>query len=151
MAMLSTVERRLCQQDEAESISEALSRAIRHMTLTTLISATPKVANVLTAEVVLNVLVALAVALMVLLTVLIIDESIYLYLTLFGFGSVSYINTRYQLNVICNVEYLWITLEEGRTIAKKELLPQDALGHLCLSSSLALSNDAGGYITEIFG
>ena len=77
MAMLSTVERRLCQQDEAESISEELRRAIRHMTLTTLISATPKVANVLTAEVVLNVLVALAVALMVLLTVLIIDESIY--------------------------------------------------------------------------
>ena len=77
MAMLSTVERRLCQQDEAESISEALRRAMRHMTLTTLISATPTVANVLTAEVVLNVLVALAVALMVLLTVLIIDESIY--------------------------------------------------------------------------
>jgi len=77
MAMLSTVERRLCQQDEAESISEALRRAIRHMTLTTLISATPTVANVLTAEVVLIVLAALAVALMVLLTVLIIDESIY--------------------------------------------------------------------------
>ena len=75
--MLSTVERRLCQQDEAESISEALRRAMRHMTLTTLISATPTVANVLTAEVVLIVLVALAVALMVLLTVLIIDESIY--------------------------------------------------------------------------
>ncbi len=75
--MLSTVDRRLCQQDEAESISEALRRAIRHMTLTTLISATPSVANVLTAEVVLNVLAALAVALMVLLTVLIIDESIY--------------------------------------------------------------------------
>ena len=75
--MLSTVERRLCQQDEAESISEALRRAMRHMTLTTLISATPTVANVLTAEVVLIVLVALAVALMVLLTVLIIGESIY--------------------------------------------------------------------------
>ena len=84
MAMLSTVERRLCQQDEAESISEALRRAMRHMTLTTLISATPKVANVLTAEVVLNVLVALAVALMVLLTVLIIDESIY-YISPFWF------------------------------------------------------------------
>ena len=100
MAMLSTVERRLCQQDEAESISEALRRAIRHMTLTTLISATPTVANVLTAEVVLvalNVLVALAVALMVLLTVLIIDESIYLYLSLFGSASLSYINTSYQL------------------------------------------------------
>ena len=95
--MLSTVERRLCQQDEAESISEALSRAIRHMTLTTLISATPTVANVLTAEVVLIVLVALAVALMVLLTVLIIDESIYLYLSLFGSVSLSYINTSYQL------------------------------------------------------
>ena len=84
MAMLSTVERRLCQQDEAESISEALRRAMRHMTLTTLISATPTVANVLTAEVVLNVLVALAVALMVLLTVLIIDESIY-YISPFWF------------------------------------------------------------------
>jgi hypothetical protein len=83
MAMLSTVERRLCQQDEAESISEALRRAMRHMTLTTLISATPTVANVLTAEVVLIVLVALAVALMVLLTVLIIDESIY-YISPFG-------------------------------------------------------------------
>jgi hypothetical protein len=97
MAMLSTVERRLCQQDEAESISEALRRAMRHMTLTTLISATPTVANVLTAEVVLIVLVALAVALMVLLTVLIIDESIYLYLSLFGSASLSYINTSYQL------------------------------------------------------
>ena len=95
--MLSTVERRLCQQDEAESISEALRRAMRHMTLTTLISATPTVANVLTAEVVLIVLVALAVALMVLLTVLIIDESIYLYLSLFGSASLSYINTSYQL------------------------------------------------------
>ena len=84
MAMLSTVERRLCQQDEAESISEALRRAMRHMTLTTLISATPPVANVLTAEVVLIVLVALAVALMVLLTVLIIDESIY-YISPFWF------------------------------------------------------------------
>ena len=86
MAMLSTVERRLCQQDEAESISEALRRAMRHMTLTTLISATPTVANVLTAEVVLIVLVALAVALMVLLTVLIIDESIY-YISPFWFCS----------------------------------------------------------------
>ena len=106
MAMLSTVERRLCQQDEAESISEALRRAMRHMTLTTLISATPKVANVLTAEVVLNVLVALAVALMVLLTVLIIDESIYLYLSLFGSASLSYINTSYQLYLTWQDEYL---------------------------------------------
>ena len=106
MAMLSTVERRLCQQDEAESISEALRRAMRHMTLTTLISATPTVANVLTAEVVLIVLVALAVALMVLLTVLIIDESIYLYLSLFGSASLSYINTSYQLYLTWQDEYL---------------------------------------------
>ena len=100
MAMLSTVERRLCQQDEAESISEALRRAIRHMTLTTLISATPKVANVLTAEVVLNVLVALAVALMVLLTVLIIDESIY-YIS--PFGSALSILHQYWVSTIDNM------------------------------------------------
>ena len=100
MAMLSTVERRLCQQDEAESISEALRRAIRHMTLTTLISATPTVANVLTAEVVLIVLVALAVALMVLLTVLIIDESIY-YIS--PFGSALSILHQYWVSTIDNM------------------------------------------------
>ena len=100
MAMLSTVERRLCQQDEAESISEALRRAMRHMTLTTLISATPKVANVLTAEVVLIVLVALAVALMVLLTVLIIDESIY-YIS--PFGSALSILHQYWVSTIDNM------------------------------------------------
>jgi hypothetical protein len=100
MAMLSTVERRLCQQDEAESISEALRRAMRHMTLTTLISATPTVANVLTAEVVLNVLVALAVALMVLLTVLIIDESIY-YIS--PFGSALSILHQYWVSTIDNM------------------------------------------------
>ena len=98
--MLSTVERRLCQQDEAESISEALRRAIRHMTLTTLISATPTVANVLTAEVVLIVLVALAVALMVLLTVLIIDESIY-YIS--PFGSALSILHQYWVSTIDNM------------------------------------------------
>jgi hypothetical protein len=100
MAMLSTVERRLCQQDEAESISEALRRAMRHMTLTTLISATPTVANVLTAEVVLIVLVALAVALMVLLTVLIIDESIY-YIS--PFGSALSILHQYWVSTIDNM------------------------------------------------
>jgi len=100
MAMLSTVERRLCQQDEAESISEALRRAMRHMTLTTLISATPTVANVLTAEVVLNVLAALAVALMVLLTVLIIDESIY-YIS--PFGSALSILHQYWVSTIDNM------------------------------------------------
>ncbi len=98
--MLSTVERRLCQQDEAESISEALRRAMRHMTLTTLISATPTVANVLTAEVVLIVLVALAVALMVLLTVLIIDESIY-YIS--PFGSALSILHQYWVSTIDNM------------------------------------------------
>ena len=100
MAMLSTVDRRLCQQDEAESISEALRRAMRHMTLTTLISATPTVANVLTAEVVLIVLVALAVALMVLLTVLIIDESIY-YIS--PFGSALSILHQYWVSTIDNM------------------------------------------------
>ena len=100
MAMLSTVERRLCQQDEAESISEALRRAMRHMTLTTLISATPTVANVLTAEFVLIVLVALAVALMVLLTVLIIDESIY-YIS--PFGSALSILHQYWVSTIDNM------------------------------------------------
>ena len=100
MAMLSTVERRLCQQDEAESISEALRRAMRHMTLTTLISATPTVANVLTAEVVLIVLVALAVALMVLLTVLIIGESIY-YIS--PFGSALSILHQYWVSTIDNM------------------------------------------------
>lgn len=100
MAMLSTVERRLCQQDEAESISEALRRAMRHMTLTTLISATPTMANVLTAEVVLIVLVALAVALMVLLTVLIIDESIY-YIS--PFGSALSILHQYWVSTIDNM------------------------------------------------
>ncbi len=68
---------------EADRISEALSSAIRQMTLTTLISETPSVAKVLTTDValrvlvVLNVLVALiVVALIVLLTVLNIDDSI---------------------------------------------------------------------------
>lgn len=70
---------------------------MRHRTLTTLISATPTVAKVLTAEVltaevVLNVLLALAaaVALMVLLTVLNIDESIS-YLSLLVWPSIFHI------------------------------------------------------------
>jgi len=79
MATFSIVERRLFQQDEADRISEALSRAMRQTTVTMLISETPIVANVLTTDVVLAalmVLVALLVALMVLLTVLIMDDSI---------------------------------------------------------------------------
>jgi hypothetical protein len=58
------------------------------------------VANVLTAEVVLIVLVALAVALMVLLTVLIIDESIY-YIS--PFGSALSILHQYWVSTIDNM------------------------------------------------
>lgn len=77
MERFSIVDRRLFQWFEADRISEALSSAIRHITLTTLISETPIVAKVLTTEVVLRVLVALIdVALMVLLTVLNIDDNI---------------------------------------------------------------------------
>ena len=69
MARFNMVDRRLFHCDEADRISEALSRAIRHMTLITLISDTPTVAKVLTTDVVLA-------ALMVLLTVLNMDDSI---------------------------------------------------------------------------
>ena len=112
MAMFNTVERRLCQKDEAESISEALRRAMRHMTLTTLTSATPTVAKVLATEVVirvlvvLNVLVALAaVALMVLLTVLNMDESI-LHLSAFGFCYRYSTSDSYRLYLACHYGYL---------------------------------------------
>lgn len=80
MEIFSIVDRRLFQRVEADRISEALSSAIRHITLTTLISDTPIVEKVLTAEVVLRVLVApivvALVVLMVLLAVLNIDDSI---------------------------------------------------------------------------
>lgn len=112
MAMFNTVERRLCQKDEAESISEALRRAMRHMTLTTLTSATPTVAKVLTTEVVLRVLVVLnvlvalaAVALMVLLTVLNMDESI-LHLSAFGFCYRYSTSDSYRLYLACHYGYL---------------------------------------------
>ena len=75
MARFSIEERRLFQCVEADSISEALSKAIRQITLTTLISETPNVAKVLTTDVVLTVLIVLAV-LMVLLTVLSMDDNI---------------------------------------------------------------------------
>jgi hypothetical protein len=74
MQRFSIVDRRLFQCVEADKISEALSSAIRHITLTTLISETPIVAKVLTTEVVLAALIV--VALMVLLTVLNIDDNI---------------------------------------------------------------------------
>ena len=75
MAKFNMVDRRLFQCDDADRISEALSRAIRHITLITLISETPTVAKVLTTDVVLAALIVLA-ALMVLLTVLNMDDNI---------------------------------------------------------------------------
>jgi hypothetical protein len=81
MARFNIVDRRLFHCDEAERISEALSKIIRQMTLTALISETPIVAKVVTTDVVLAALIVLAVlivlvALIVLLTVLSIDDSI---------------------------------------------------------------------------
>ena len=77
MEIFSIMDRRLFQCVEADRISEALSSAMRHITLIMLISETPIVAKVLTTEVVLRVLVALTVvALIVLLTVLNIDDNI---------------------------------------------------------------------------
>ncbi len=74
IARFSIVDRRLFQWVEADKISDALRSAIRHTTVIMLISDTPTVANILTTEdVVLRVLVVLK----VLLTVLIIDDSIY--------------------------------------------------------------------------
>lgn len=61
MARLSMIARRLFQRDEAERISDALSRAIRQITLITLTSETPMVANMLITEVVLRTLVVLIV------------------------------------------------------------------------------------------
>lgn len=61
MARLSIVDRRLFQRDEAERISDALRRAIRQITLITLTSETPIVANMLITEVVLSTLVVLMV------------------------------------------------------------------------------------------
>jgi len=75
--IFSIMDRRLFQCVDADRISEALSSAMRHITLIMLISETPIVAKVLTTEVVLRVLVALTVvALIVLLTVLNIDDNI---------------------------------------------------------------------------
>jgi len=68
MAKFNMVDKRLFQCDDADRISEALSRAIRQITLITLISETPTVAKVLTTDVVLA-------ALMVLLTVLNMDDN----------------------------------------------------------------------------
>jgi len=61
MARLSMVARRLFQKDEADNISDALRRAIKQITLMTLTSETPMVANILITEVVLRTLVVLMV------------------------------------------------------------------------------------------
>jgi hypothetical protein len=72
IAKFSIVASRLFHILEADSISDALRRAIRHTTVMMLISDTPNVENMLTTDdVVLNVLVVL----IVLLTVLNIDDS----------------------------------------------------------------------------
>lgn len=71
IARFSIVARRLFHRLEADSISDALRSAMRHTTITTLISDTPTVANMLTTEdVVLRVLVVLNV-----LTVLNMDDN----------------------------------------------------------------------------
>lgn len=73
MARFNMVDKRLFQSDEAERISEALSKAIRQITEMTLTSETPMVEKVLTTDdVVLRVLVVLS----VLLTVLNMDDNI---------------------------------------------------------------------------
>ncbi len=61
IARFSSVDRRLFQSFEAESISEALSNAIRHTTVIMLTSDTPVRENALTiADVVLNALIVLS-------------------------------------------------------------------------------------------
>jgi hypothetical protein len=66
IAMLKMVERCPFHILEADRISEALKRIIRHMTIITLTSDTPNVANIPNTDVVL----------MVLLTVLSVDDNI---------------------------------------------------------------------------
>jgi len=81
IARFSMVARRLFQTWEADRISDALRRAMRHTTVIMLISDTPNVANIpMTDDVVLNVLRVLValnvlVVLIVLLTVLNIDDN----------------------------------------------------------------------------
>jgi hypothetical protein len=75
MARFSMVDRRLFQWVEADSISDALRSAMRQMTIITLISDTPTVANMLTTDDVVLVALRVLVALSVLLTVLNMDDS----------------------------------------------------------------------------
>lgn len=66
------VDRRLFQSEEADRISDALSRAIKQTTETTLISDTPTTENMLTTD---DVVLIVLVVLRVLLTVLNIDDN----------------------------------------------------------------------------
>ncbi len=74
IARFNSVDKRLFQSFEAESISEALSRAIKQITVIMLISDTPVRENALTiADVVLNALVVLNVlSVLVVLNVLVV-------------------------------------------------------------------------------
>jgi hypothetical protein len=61
IAKFSIVDRRLFRSLEVERISDALRSEIKHITLMTLTSDTPNVANMLTTDVVLKTLVVLIV------------------------------------------------------------------------------------------
>jgi hypothetical protein len=75
IARFSMVDSRLFQWVEADKISEALSSAMRHTTIITLISDTPTVANMLTTDDVVLAALSVLVVLSVLLTVLNIDDN----------------------------------------------------------------------------
>jgi len=77
IARFSMVDSRLFQYVEADRISDALSSAIRHTTIITLISDTPTVANMLTTDDVVLAALNVLVVLNVLLTVLNIDDNKY--------------------------------------------------------------------------
>jgi hypothetical protein len=72
IAIFSIVARRLFHILEADRISDALRRAIKHTTVIMLISDTPSVENMLTTE---EAVLIVLVVLIVLLAVLIIDDN----------------------------------------------------------------------------
>ncbi len=73
IAAFSMTDSRLFQCLDADRISDALSSAMRHITVITLISDTPSVENMLTTD---DVVLRVLVVLIVLLRVLNMDESI---------------------------------------------------------------------------
>ncbi|OPY53321.1 MAG: hypothetical protein A4E49_01428 [Methanosaeta sp. PtaU1.Bin112] len=84
IARFSIVDRRLFHCEEADKISDALSKTIRQITLITLISETPTVEKAVITDVVLAALIVLVVlivlaALIVLLTVLNIEDNMIFY------------------------------------------------------------------------